>query len=205
MIDLDEFFPSIMPYAPGCPEPSAALAVVNAAQIFCERTRLWRNEDRFELTGAECDVVCAPDNAMLFEIEHAEVDGRRIDPIAWSDLNRDFPHWRDSDGQARWYTQTQPGTLQVLPYSATGTLRLSTVLRPAGDADQLPDFLFKQYRREIADGALADLLMLPAQSFSNPEMAQFYALRFSTRLDTLAARSVTGQQRAPLRTRFRDL
>lgn len=205
MVDLDVFYPSIMPSAPGCPQPSADQALITAAQMFCERTRLWRGDDRFELAGEDCDVLCAPDCAIVYEIEHAEVEGRRLEPIAWADLNRDYPHWRDHDGMARWITQAAPNTIKVLPYRATGTLRLSTILRPTDDADQLPDFLANQYRRFLADGALGEILMLPGQSFTNPEMAQFYMARFQNRLDSLSSRSSGGQQRAPLRTRFRDL
>jgi hypothetical protein len=202
MTDLDVFLPSIMPYAPGCPEPTARAAIITAARMFCERTRLWRDNDQFTVTPTSCNVVCAPVGGELFEIEHASLDGRPLEPISIGDLDRNMPDWRtrtEAEG-ARWITQVEMGSVLVVPRT-TGTLSLSVFLKPAEDADQLPDFLAQHYRRIIADGALAEILMTPGQPFTAPDRAQFYSMRFESRLGGLVAQSITGQQRAKLRTR----
>lgn len=202
MIELDAFMPSILPYAPGCPEPTAYAAIIQAAQAFCERTRLWRDRDQFNVTPASCNVVCAPSGADLFEIESARFDGCLLEPISISDLDAKHPNWPQmSEGAGRWITQTDPGSVQLVP-TCTGTLTLTTILRPSDSAEQLPD-LFSQYTQVIADGALAEILMLPAQSFSDPSRAQFYSIRFDNRIDELLNRTIKGQQRAPVRSRAR--
>lgn len=202
MIDLDVFLPSIMPYAPGCPEPTAFAAIITAAQTFSERTRLWRSTATLDVTPDSASLVTVPVGAELFEIESARFGGRDLKPISLSDLDTYHPGWRDLDnGDARWLTQTEPGSVLLVPGS-TGALSLSTLLRPTDKADQLPD-LFGQYTQVIADGALADILMLPAQSYSDPQRAQFYAQRFDSRIDSLFKRTIQGQQRAPVRARAR--
>lgn len=201
MTELDVLLPSIMPYAPGCPEPTAFAGIIKAAQDFCERTRLWRDEDQFTVTPTSCNVVCAPQGADLFEIEHASLDGYTLEPISIGELNRDMPDWRDrQDTQGRWITQAAPGSVIVVPRS-NGTLRLGTILKPSNDADQLPDFIAKDYRQVIADGALAEILMTPNQPFTAPDRAQFYSMRFESRLSELSTRSIKGQQGARMRTR----
>lgn len=201
MIELDVFLTKIMPYVPGCPEPSAFAAIIKAAQEFCERTRLWRDEDTFTLTPTSCNVVCAPEGADLFEIENALLDGGRLEPTSLSDLNHKYPRWRELDaGQGQWITQIEHGSVVVVP-KCTGTLKLSTFLRPSDEADQLPDFLSKLYRQCIADGALAEILMLPGQPFTDPSRAQFYSMRFEAKLSELTNRTIKGQQRAPTRVR----
>lgn len=201
MTELDVLLPSIMPYAPGCPEPTAFAGIIKAAQDFCERTRLWRDEDQFTVTPTSCNVVCAPQGADLFEIEHASLDGYTLEPISIGELNRDMPDWRDQEGTlGRWIAQTEPGSVIVVPRS-TGTLRLATVLKPSNDAEQLPDFIAKDYRQVIADGALAEILMTPNQPFTAPDRAQFYSMRFESRLSELSTRSIKGQQGARMRTR----
>jgi hypothetical protein len=200
MIDLDVFMPHILPYAPGCPEPTAFSNIIKAAQTFSERTRLWRDRDQFSVTPTSCNVVCAPSGAELFEIESARFNGCRLEPISLSDLDAKHPTWRQmSAGEARWITQVEPGSVLLVP-TCTGTLDLSTILRPTNDAEQLPD-LFSQYTQVIANGALAEILMLPAQSFSDPQSAQFYAMRFDNRISELSNRTIQGQQRAPVRSR----
>jgi hypothetical protein len=202
MIDLDVFMPRILPFAPGVAEPTAFAAIIKAAQDFCERTRLWRDRDQFSVTPSSCNVVCAPSGAELFEIESARFNGCLLEPISLSDLDTKHPTWRQmSAGEGRWITQTEPGSVLLVP-TCTGTLDLSTLLRPADDAEQLPD-LFRQYTKVIADGALGEILMLPEQSFSNPQSAQFYSMRFDNRIDELFNRTIKGQQRAPVRSRAR--
>lgn len=201
MIELDVFLPKIMPYAPGCPEPTAMAAIITAAQTFCERTRLWRDRDQFSVTPTSCNVMCAPEGANVFEIESARLDGYQLTPISLADLDFKHPNWRQySQGSGKWITQVEPDTVMVVP-ATTGTLELSLILRPADDADQLPDFISALYRQCIADGALAEILMLPGQPFYAPDRAQYYAGRFEAKLGELNTRSIRGQQRAPVRTR----
>lgn len=201
MTDLEAFLPQVMPYAPGCPEPTALAAIIKAAQDFCERTKLWRDKDQFTVTPTSCNVVCVPDGADLFEIEQATLNGYLLEPITQADLNSRLPDWRTrEETQGRWITQTEPGSVMVVPRS-TGTLFLATVLRPANDAEQMPDFIAQHYLRVIADGALAEILMTPGQPFTAPDRAQFYSMRFEQRLGELSTRSIQGQQRARLRTK----
>lgn len=201
MIELDVFLPKIMPYAPGCPEPTALDKIIVAAQTFCERTRLWRDRDQFNVTPTNCNVMCAPAGANVFEIESARLNDYDLTPISLADLEFKHPTWRQySQGSGTWITQVELDTVMVVP-ATTGTLELALILRPADDADQLPDFIGAHYRQCIADGALAEILMIPGQSFYAPDRAQFYAMRFASKLDELTTRSLKGQQRAPIRTR----
>lgn len=201
MTELDVFLPKIMPYVPGCPEPTAFANIIKAAQEFCERTRLWRGDDTFTVTPTSCNVMCAPQGADVYEIESAYVDSVKLEPISLADLDNHHSQWRDwTEGQGRWITQIEHGTVLIVP-KCTGKLKLSTFLRPSEDADQLPDFLSQLYRQCIADGALAEILMLPGQPFSAPDRAQFYSMRFETKLGELSSRTIKGQQRAPARVR----
>lgn len=201
MSELDAFLPAILPYAPGCAELAATAALLKAAQTFCERTRLWRYEASLDLVPSTGDLVPVPVGASLFEIESARLDGRSLTPKSLHELNRTRSTWRDeADGQGRWLTQESPGSVRVVPM-CSGALSLSLFLRPTDDATSLPDFLLRDYRQCLGDGALAELLMLPAQSFSNPQAAQFYAQRFDNRINELFNRTIQGQQRAPMRAR----
>ena len=201
MTSIDDFLPIILSAAPGVAEPTAFARVIQAAQVFCERTRLWRDEDTFSITPTSCNVVCAPEGADLFEIESASIDGSRLTPISISDLDTRYPRWRELDtGQGQWITQIEHGSVLVVP-KCSGSLRLSTFLRPSDFADGLPDFLAQLYRQCIADGALTEILMLPGQPFTDPSRAQFYSIRFEAKLSELTNRTIKGQQRAPTRVR----
>ena len=200
MIDLEQFYSQIMPFVPGCPEPTADQAIITAAREFCQRTRLWRSEDRFTLSN-DCNIVCAPDCADLYEIEYARFDGQPLEPIGYSELNREFPNWKTYDGgMPKWISQVEHDSVIVAPYS-TGTLELGLLLVPSESADQLPDFLAKHYRQVIAWGALREIMLIPNRSFTSPDGAALYGMRFEQKVDSLFNRTIKGQQRAPARTR----
>lgn len=202
MTDLDIFLTNIMPYAPGCPEPTAFKQIVLAAQEFCTRTRLWRECDTFNVTPSSCNFVCVPSGAVLFELESAHFNGSPLEPISIGDLNKRHPRWRTFEaGIGQWITQTELDSVMIVP-RCTGKVELSTFLKPADDADQLPDFLSTHYRQCIAEGALANILMLPGQPFTAPDRAQYYSLLFNSKVDKASTTTaVQGQQRAPSRVR----
>lgn len=201
MKDLDDFYPQILPWAPGCPEPTVRNAIVQACITFCERTRLWRAEDSFGVTADLNTFVCVPSTAQLIEIEQATFNDEPLDPIALRELNYRIPQWRtDTSTQPRYVTQVAPDTVQVVP-TATGTLKLYMTLKPADEAEQVPDFLVDKHRRLIAAGALTDILMLPGQPFTNPDLAAAYNGRWQSRLDSLFNQNIKGQQRAKARVR----
>jgi hypothetical protein len=202
MKSLDEFLQHINIYAPGCAVPTAHFGIRQAAIEFCERTRLWRFEDYFEVPGADAESIFAPANSVVHKIEAAWFDGQKLEPktVDWLDAHCDG--WRDGSltGQPKYITQTEPNTLRIVP-AAPGTVSLSLFLKPSQDADELPDFMADQYRTVIANGALSYILVIPNQSFTNMDMANGFGATFQAKLAELSREGSTGQQRARTRTR----
>lgn len=202
MKEIDLILPHILPYAPGCPDPTAYFGVRQAAIEFCERTRMWRSEDEFPVSSEGCDAIFAPYGAVVHEIESAFFDGLPLVPASIAYLDDCAHGWRDDllAGLPKYVTQTEPNTVRVVPRQA-GTLKLSLWLKPAQDTDELPDFMIDQYRETIAHGALARILMMPNQSFTNLETGTFYAMSFNSKIEALFTKGIKGQQRAAMRTK----
>lgn len=200
MKDLSEFLPQILPFAPGCPVPTAYSHIRGAAITFSERTRLWRYLDEFNVTPTSCNVTCAPEGSVVFEIESARIDGMPLEPTSLSQLDYIWPNWRDAEGIGQYIVQEEPDSVIVVP-AATGSVSLSLFLKPSEDAEQLPDFMVDKYRRTIAAGALSMILALPKQSFTDPSLAMFHGNKFEADLNRLSTQNIRGQQRAPARTR----
>lgn len=201
MKPIDDFLPLILPRAPGCPEPIAFDAIRQAAIEFCERTRAWRDTDQF--MADEFGDMFAPAQSVIHQIEDARFDGHRLAPVGVQDLNGLYPDldWTTLQGdQPKYVTQLHPNTVKVVP-AYSGMITLSLLLKPSNDAMDLPDFIYDQYARTIADGALAEILMIPGQPYTNPQGGAMYSQRFQQRLDSLQAMSLKGQQRAPIHTK----
>ena len=202
MKSLDALAPSIKVYAPGVADPAMYFGIRQAAIEFCERTKLWRYEDEFTVSADDAEFLAAPNNAEIHEIEVVSFNGRELDPKATSWLDDHMPGWRTGNvtGQPAYYTQTEPDTIRLVPNDA-GTVSLTVWLKTSQDADSLPDWMVDKYRETIAHGALARILLMPNQSFTNPELGAAFAAMFERKLDGLFDKGFTGQQRAPKRTK----
>lgn len=203
MTDIEDFLTKVLPFAPGCPEPTAIEHIRNAAIEFCEETRLWRSEDTFEV-GDDPNVVCTPQGAVIHDIERCDFNGKRLDPASISWLDEHHPDWRSDEfklqGPPRYFTQVCPDTVRVVPFQQ-GRLKVWLRLKPAEDAEQVPDFIATQHRSTIGWGALAGILMLPNQTFTDPNRATYFQAKFDQSLGRKSKLKATGQQRAPIRTK----
>ena len=204
MKDLDAFIPNIRMYAPGVSDPAAYFAIRQAAIEFCERTRFWRYEDEFAITSTDIDGLTAPSGSVIYDIDAVWFNGRKLTPKTTGQLDVLEPTWRSGataqTSTPKYVTQTEPNTIQIVPFQ-TGQLKFALFLKPSQDATEVPDFLVDQHRETIAHGALARILLIPNQSFTNPEMAAAFGMAFQQKIDGKSAIGITGQQRAPIRTK----
>ena len=204
MTELDAFLPNIRLYAPGVADPTAYFAIRQAAIEFCERSRAWRFDDEFNVTTDDAEGLLAPANSVVLDIDGVWFNGQKLTPKTPNQLDKLLPTWRSgadkSTSKPLYVTQTELNTIQIVPFQA-GKVKLSLFLKPAQDADELPDFLADQHRETIAWGALGRILLIPNQSFTNPDMGAAFGQAFQQKLDGKSTLGFTGQQRAPVRTR----
>lgn len=198
MTDLDAFLPSIRPYAPGVSDLIAYFGIRQAAIEFCERTKSWRFEDEFDVSSDECEALMSPPGSVIHLIEGVWFEGNKLEPVTPEHLDNVCPGWRagaDVSGVPQYVTQTAQNTITLVPRTA-GRVKLSLFLKPSDDAEDLPSFLAAQHRMTIAHGALAHILLIPNQSFTNAELAGAFGQSFQGKLDGKALLGSVGQQRA---------
>lgn len=212
---LSEFLPYVIPHCPACPDPVAEFLLRQAAIEFCERTRCWRYVTSVEITAATVDLPALA-NTEVDEIEEATHNGVRLSPTTYLESLPVGLYGAQADAAPKWITQVGPGSMIVSPFLA-GTLRLSLILKPQSgvamgfDPDDplrdaknvVPAFILSHHAATIAAGALARILMLPGQPFTEPGMAAVKRAEFDAATNSLAAKFQKGQQRAPLRTTAR--
>lgn len=199
MKDIELMLPSVLTKAPTCPEPTAIASIRQAAIEFCVATRAWRAYDEFEATKDNCSFVCAPTNGEVYEFESVLFNGKQLEHISISELEKIMPRWRERENSPHYYTQEAFDTITIVPKD-DGHVKIHMFARPSEEAEQLPDFLLDKYRHILADGALSHILMIPGQPFFSAEMASYYAVKFQRALDRHFNLNVRGQQRAPTRT-----
>lgn len=201
MVDIDDFLPEALRYAPNTSDFVAIRALIQAARDLCQRCILWRESDRFEITAPDMQGLCTIHDADIVKIINAQLDGMTLEPRTAAWLDEHEPLWSTPDAPvatARYVTQTAPGTVTIVP-KATGIMDVRLVLKPSMDAVSMPAFLLSEYRDEIGRGAAARILTDP--NSTNPQLGLDHRAWFEARLDHLCVQSVKGQHGARLRTK----
>lgn len=214
MIHLKAFLPYVLPFAPGCTDLLATFHLRAAAIEFCERTKCWRVLTSVTL-AANGQAMATPETATIHLIEEATIDGVELIPVQFTDIGPDELTGNTSAAPPRYITQIEPGKVQVYPFQAGGTLRISAFLKPRADSVYnsnaldpfedanavVPDFMLTQDAAAIAAGALAQILAVPGQQFSNDQKAMLYKGTFDLACGARFSRHMRGQQRAPMRVK----
>lgn len=203
--NLTAFLPLVQPHTPGAALPTITQALRKSAIEFCEKTRCWRTQITANLSRQAYPIV-APAYAAIHEIERAEFDGTRLTPVEYDQIGlAEF----DGSGQPSVITQAGPNEVSIVPFSE-GKLTCSLFLKPKHDFlfatdqedrpenyyDTVPDFLLSRYGETIAAGAIARVLVIPQQPFTNFDLAAVHAAQFQDGLDRFNAANVRGQHRA---------
>jgi hypothetical protein len=124
----------------------------------------------------------------------------------------------EPSGQARYIAQVNPGEVMVFPAQA-GKLKVSCFLKPLHGVDMggnpddpledanntLPAFMVTQYAEKLASGALARIMAIPKQDFTDLKMAGVHHQAFEQACGSHFRSNVRGQQRAKLRVKARFL
>lgn len=206
MSAIDVFLTEVRPWAPGVPDPVAFKAIRGAAIEFCERTRLWRFEDDYDVTAEDMGEIFTPAGSVLHDIELVKWEDRELHPISTRDLDVKVPRWRteptEEGGLPTYVTQLSMNSIRIVPALA-GHLYVCFRLKPDPNTMQVPDFLVAEFKEVIGWGALGRLLTIPGQSYSSPDLATYYKGLFEQKIDRLSTKGTTGQQNAPKRSKAR--
>lgn len=186
---------------PGAPRPLINDSIRDAAIEFCKRTRLWRMDTTIVTTGNNVELF-GDINTDVLEITSAKFDGVTIDPVSINYLDDEIPDWRNLTQSPRYMTQLEPNTLRLVPLATTsGNLALSLYACPSQAATTLPDWMVEKYHKIIASGAIADLAALPAQEFTDANIAMLHDGKFEEGIMDLVIQPLKGQQRAKPKTK----
>lgn len=199
MIDIDDFLPEALRYAPNTSDVVAQRFIVQAARDICDRCKLWRVTDEIEVTAPEFHGLVTVSDAHIVSIENARMGTVNLEPVTTAWLDEYYPDWNfpeDTTGPARFVTQIQPNTITLVPRTP-GTLNCRLVLKPSRNAQTLPEFLLDNYAEEIGRGAAGRILTDPTSQ--NPQLGLDHRQWFEARLEKIAVSAIKGQQGAKLR------
>lgn len=197
---LSDFDPYIAPYVIGCPQPTIHHHVRLAAIDFCRRThchiRTLEPVQGFDGTTFELE----PDkNMQIVKVLLVMVDGR-----TWPMVTADKAYGLLSSDCTQDFCFTEDGqTINVHPKQpSTAKLTVRAASAPSISATVISDDL-KPYIEDIANGAIARIMHLPSQPFSNPNSATMHDALYLDRVRTIGAKVSRGMLSAHISGRAR--
>lgn len=198
--DFEDLMPKILPHAIQCTEGFALDHLRDAVIRACERARLWVVDDEFDMGCDTDNLIVAPKGSQLYQIDRVFIGGSTMQAITSQQMYgmRDDCH---PGGRPHYFAQADSDSIAIFPVQRGARIRVRAYLIPTADATRAPKVVLDRHREMLVNGALARILSVPAQPFTNVELAAYRDNLFERRLDEISREYVTGIQRGPLRTR----
>lgn len=199
---------------------------------FCERTHLWTqtlspfvdvvaNTSAYDIYSLIDDSDGDADIEIVESVQYKE-DGDDNDQLRalWP-----MTDWINDDaeptagrvygntGSWRYVTAPQPThfyidtdkTLNLYPIPTVKSdegLRVALVLKPRDDATEVPEFIYKDWKKAIAWGAAGRLLGMTTQKWFNRDLGDYYWDKYKQRRTAALLKKQTGFTRRDLKVQF---
>lgn len=188
---LIDILAEVLPEVAGCPNQTASIAVLRAAQELCRVSGIW-NEwldgialvdgiaeyDVYPNEGGVIDMIkeVRVGNIELMAVDHASLSWRLPD---WRNAKATVPVYYNVDGPRSTITvyptpdNTQSGYSSVqsgTPQEQFRTMRMKASLIPSMTAKVIRDDVWNFYGEAITTGAKARLMLQRGQQWSEPKL-----------------------------------
>ncbi len=190
-----DFGPYVHPYVIGCPEPVMIHHVRLASIEWSRRTLCWSEwlDDVSTEPTPETELD-AGRNRQIIKIKNIQVGGKE-----WGLVEPDYGIRLAMQDTADEFCFTQDNkTLQVFPLQLLGTtVKVRAALAPTLQAPSM-DKALDDYAQFIASGAIASIMRLPEQGFSNMRDSAIHEAMFLDKAKTIAMKKARGLLAAKL-------
>ncbi|MET3134957.1 hypothetical protein AAKU55_005260 [Oxalobacteraceae bacterium GrIS 1.11] len=181
---IDIFIPHILPSVLACPDFSIRSAIIEAAIEFCGDAGAWTETlDPIHMSaGTHSYELDVPKDARALVVKNVWARNGALVAKTMDDIAALMPDWQSAQGTPAYYNQQDWDELRVYPTpgdgDAGGTLSVRASLAPTRGASTLPNFLVERHFQTIVAGALARLMLVPGQGWSNPQLAAYFKNEF---------------------------
>jgi hypothetical protein len=211
---VTDFLPFVTPYAYGVSDPMAEQAIVSTCIEFCNATFLVQNTSWEDAVADQSDVdVEVPPMMTLAGVlrvyfKDVELTARARELVSRGSAARGsaVPTVTVPNGTPTEWFNRDPAEPIVSVYpppadSEDAVFTLVAAHAPTRTATRVADILYDDYAEEIGAGAVARLLLMPAQQFTNPTAAIPYRQQFRAAVSAAATRARLGMGSATSRVR----
>lgn len=186
-MNFSDFYSTILPELPECPEGVVDTHLRLAIVDFCSRTKVWTHTvNDVAVTSGKSTYspgteFTLPNGSALDSVSQVWYAGENLKFIPLAQMRRYPTHWPSETGPVVAYTQLNDTsiTLYKTPTATQATaLDLLVTLKPSLKTLEIPDWLGEKYYEVFSAGAKARLMALAGTTWENPKGAAMYASLF---------------------------
>lgn len=183
---ISAWFPYVRPDVMQAAPPLLLDAIRNALIEFCESTWIYTTSlaSLSSVVGQSAYTLTLPTGTDVVALKSVVYDGSRIDVTSEDELDTLYPSsdWRTMTGVPfRYYQTADMSIIHLFPIpevAVSNGIRIVSALKPMQEAETVPDFLYQDWRSDIAAGAKSNLFMMTASSWGDPNKAAVFAQQF---------------------------
>jgi hypothetical protein len=214
---LSEFRQHVGPHVPKCPQIQIDKAITDAAVEFLKESRLLQQGlPAIDIVGGQSTYALAnPTGFQIATVHSALYNGKKIGEMSEDSMDRNWlsisrhleidtgssaDDWRvmTTDSPGLFYQPT-PNTIRLIGIpnaSLTAGLVVTATVYPLPTAvADVDDWVYAEYYEGIAAGAIARLMAVPAQSWSNLKLVAYYRGLFDDSAGVARSRALRGYAR----------
>lgn len=183
MISVDKLLPFIVPYADGVPQAVARKSIIKASQELCVHSLVWQVDSDYEGV-CPCDGIVrfhVPEHCRVIKVMYVSFNKEPLKITNYDQLASENPQedWRFRAGTPMAVVQPSLSSIRLVPWpDEHGVVVARLALAPSLDAKGLPDDLIERFWPVIVNGALADIMQIAGQTYTNPQSALTYRMLF---------------------------
>lgn len=209
MVSADDQLVNIAQICQKTPTITLRRAFVRAMREWCQQS-LWLRESVAGATAANTRLYNLGTDPYLDIVSIAAMQGSQSPAVGiqyWPITASDPTLWDPNlpAGQPVRYAYVPEGQFAVDPLPLQAYSLLVTInVQPKEGAAMIPSSPLVKYSNEIEAGALAYLLNIPGQKWTNPQMAELYARKFQAGIANAKAEVQRGYNTGSVRARPRN-
>ncbi len=206
-IKYSDLLDEVLPHLAADPsDPVTENAIKRAVIEFCSDSWIWHYlPDPIDVVAGQAryplENPIGTDVAAVLDVQHNTVP---LDPRASSWLDREIPGWRVIRKTPKHYTQvdTEEIILAAIPEAnLTAGLTMTLALQPSQRATEFPGWICNQFIYDLANGAVAKLMLMPGQPWTDLQNGADRRKQFDNAVAIARATAVSALGRAPGRVK----
>jgi len=198
--------PEILPEVLGCPDTTIERAIRDASIELCENALIYTvDQDPVSITKGLTEVdLDIPTGTRLVQVLRAMLGQNQLSRMSREDLFASGRAWQTDTGRPLVITYSSETAIRLVPIadqSLTEKLYLRFAVAPLRASTSIPDAIAERFYKEISYGARSNLLIIPGQPWSNPQLGMAHRSAFERGMRE--ARLTTSQDSVASMRRFR--